>query len=758
MATPAPAPRARTWLFRLVLALGVPLAALGLLEGGLRVAGFGRSLDFFVPDERPGFYRTNPHFTERFFPASFALKPANFRLPRQKPAGTKRIFVIGESAAMGIPEPAFGLAPQLQAQLRAAQPGAKVEVYNLGVTAINSHALLPIVREALAFHPDLLVVYAGNNEVVGPYGTTPLPRGLIRLAGWVRGTRTGQLVQRLAAFAGRAGGYRDWRGMETFADKALPADDPRLARVYANFAANLEAMLAAATDENVPVLLSTVAVNVRESAPFVSSGELPAAWAEGAAAFAVGDWAAARSAASRAVAAAPAHAASHFLLAASADAAGDAATARPAYFEALRLDALRFRADARINDLIRRAASRWPGRVIPIDTAAMLGADPQATRPPPGHDYFFEHVHFTWEGNYAVALGLARTAADVLFGRTFAPRRLLEPEACAAAVGYTALGRLAMLQSMDKLTGRPPFTSQWRFAQDRTGLARQLAETGAALSAPGTIAAEAAKVARALAADPANPDLLYQAAIAALQAGEFATALQRLDRLAEVQPFSPEQAAARTLALRGLGRAAEAEPDLMRAIAEEPFYFQAYGLLAQLWVERGEADRARDFLNRALARMPDARVLRLTQAQVLARAGDWPGVEEQWRAILRTMPDDESALDPLVCRLAATGRTAEVSALAEAAFAYNPRSLANNRRLLDLASARGDLPATVKYLEAMADSGPVPPALYRELAVDLRQLGRAAEAQRAARRGFLAAQAAGETALLSEFEALQRAP
>src|SRR3954471_11415298 len=154
---------------KLALAVVFPVLIFALLETGLRLGGFGQNTDFFIPDEAPGVYRTNPHFTERFFSASFGLKPVNFRLRREKPAGSYRVFVIGESAAMGVPEPAFALAPQLQAQLRAAAPGKSIEVFNLGVTAINSHGILPIVRQAVAFQPDLLVVYMGNNEVVGPY-------------------------------------------------------------------------------------------------------------------------------------------------------------------------------------------------------------------------------------------------------------------------------------------------------------------------------------------------------------------------------------------------------------------------------------------------------------------------------------------------------------------------------------------------------------------------------------------------------------
>ncbi len=715
--------RPRTWVFRLILAVGGPICCLLLLEGGLRLAGFGYDLDFFIRDEKPGYYRSNPRFTSLYFPASFGLKPVNFRLPREKPAGSFRIFLLGESAAMGVPEPAFGVAPQLQAQLRAIRPGARIEVYNLGVTAINSHAILPLLREALDFQPDLLVIYLGNNEVVGPYGVPPFPRPLVRASVWIRATRTGQLMQRIADKLGRAAAAPDWRGMETFLHKTVPAADPRLARIHENFAANLDAMLAAARGARVKVVLSTVAVNVRDCAPFVS---VPG---EGAAA-------------------------AHYRRAVELDQRGDPAGARREYFAALEGDALRFRADATENALIRAAARAAPETVKLVDAARELGADPAAAAPPPGRNLFLEHVHLTWEGNYALARLLAAAAADTLFGPASAPRPWLDPAACADAVGFTPIGRYAQLQSMDKLTARPPFTGQLRFAEDRALLARDIAAQAELLAAPGAVPAMATKISAALERDPQNQFLLHQAALAALQAGDRAGALRLLDRLAEAQPFSPEEAMLRTLALRGLGRAAEAEPVLRRAIAAEPYFFQTYNLLAQIWVEAGRTAEARAYFAGLVAQWPDSRLLRLTYAQVLASAADWPAAEAQWRAALRAAPDDEFALDPLWRRCIATGRTGEAVDLMLAAYAANPRSRANNGRLVEYAARSGDEGKVIEYLGALVESGPVPAAFYRDIVPRVRR----AESREALRgilqRGRVVTGAAGDQDAVAEIDRL----
>ena len=38
------------------------------------------------------------------------------------------------------------------------------------MTAINSHAILPIARECARRDGDLWIIYMGNNEMVGPFG------------------------------------------------------------------------------------------------------------------------------------------------------------------------------------------------------------------------------------------------------------------------------------------------------------------------------------------------------------------------------------------------------------------------------------------------------------------------------------------------------------------------------------------------------------------------------------------------------------
>lgn len=760
---------------KLGVAIVAPLLFFAMLEGGLRLAGVGRSTDFFIPDEAPGVYRTNPRYTELFFPASFGLKPLNFRLAKEKPAGTLRVFVVGESAAMGVPEPGFSIAPQLRALLRAAHPDAGIEVCNLGVTAINSHAIRHLVRQAVEFRPDLMVVYLGNNEVVGPFGPGStvgermLPLPLVRASLWVRTTRTGQLVQRVVArAAGARRPFKDWRGMEMFAGRSVAADDPRLEAVYANFAENLADILTVARDAGIRTILSTVAVNVRDCAPFASEhGRTLAqrdrsAWQEAfdraTTASALGDTVGARTGFEEALRLDPCFAEAHFVYARFLETQGEHETARRHYLDALQWDGLRFRADERINELIRHAAAANPGTVSLVDAARELGSDRSSTVAPAGGNLFFEHVHLTWDGNHALARLIAPAAAASLFGRRPSDSEWLSAAACARAVGFTEIGRLMMLASMEELTGRPPFIGQRTFAEDRARLRMQIGLANEQLSAPGALTAAVSTIEAARTADPGNAFLTFHAAAARLQTGDLARALALNETLTALQPPSPEQASQRAYLLQELGRASEAEEVLIESARSDPYYFQTYALLGRLWLTTGQAAKAREYFEGLVERMPESRAALHSHAQALASSGEWPAAERQWRAVLRITPDDEAALAPLVARLVERHETEAALELMLAAHAYNPRSLENNARLVQFYAERDDVPQLVKYMRALTESGPVTAALHFDLAVNLARLGRGTESRIQFLRARRAAAEQGDAALVREIDTLIESP
>jgi hypothetical protein len=101
---------ARKWTFRMVALVVLPLLLLGGVEAALRLAGYGYPTSFFkkVRVGQNDFFVNNLDFSLRFFPPQLARWPDPFIFPATKPPDTVRIFIFGESAAMGDPQPAYG--------------------------------------------------------------------------------------------------------------------------------------------------------------------------------------------------------------------------------------------------------------------------------------------------------------------------------------------------------------------------------------------------------------------------------------------------------------------------------------------------------------------------------------------------------------------------------------------------------------------------------------------------------------------------
>lgn len=731
-------------LARLALAAAAPAAVFCLLEGGLRLAGFGVPAGFFIPDGKPGYYRTNPSFTAPFMPASFGIQPLNFRIKRHKEPGTLRVFVLGESAAQGMPDPGFGFAAQLGAQLKARYPGRAVEVLNLGITAIDSHVVYQIVRQLPSFEPDLLVVYMGNNEVVGPYGpgcaymSANPPLWVIRASVWVRGTRSGQLLTRiLGKLAIGKAHAPEWKGMETFSQDSVRGDDPRLEAAYRNFSANLQDMVDIAARAGIRTVLSTVVSNLKDSAPFISlhrptmSPAETKAWSDaydaGAIAWDLGDGDSALYEFKEAERIDPQFAEGRFRVGRLEEALGDTAAARGEFLEALHWDALRFRPDPRINAVIRQVAQRSGESVFLVDAAMALGSDPGSQGPLSGHEILFDHVHFNWDGNFQVARLLAEGCAREL-PAAGAPAASPDPAAVAAALGYTPDGELGMLRVLGQLMLRPPFTNQSTFSADQ---ARMKKEVEAAVDAAAKAKSEdIAAVAGALALDPDNASLALRLGTMESEAGDLDHSLEHLGRAEELQPRSPEISWRKAQVLIRLRRYDEAEALLHASLGMDDEYFSAGGELAELWATTRQFDKGRKFFAGQLENAPQNHYLRLEYANLLVLAGDWSGAENEARQLLYGDPSSRTAaaaLGLLMRILEHERRPDAADQLTLEAATRQPADYSNNQRLVRIYASRNEPSKVADALLAVAATGPFDAAQHLDLAHRMADLNRRRE-------------------------------
>ena len=412
---------------RLAAATLVPLMIFGGLELGLRLAGYGYSTRLFLPHTIGGeeFLIPNEKFTHRFFPPALARAPLSGRMAAHKPAGTYRIFLLGESAAYGDPDPSFGVGRYLEALLETRYPSTDFEVVCVAITAINSHVLLPIAEECAKHDGDMWIVYMGNNEMIGPYGASTVfgekapGLGFVRTVLALKTTRVGQLMDQLiTSVRGGSPAPESWDGINMFSKNPLPYDDPKRLRTYENFKGNLDDILDAGKNAGVPVILSTVAVNLRDCSPFSSLHKVglePSQLAEwedlfqqGLSLEAAGSFQAALDVYAKAAAIDSDFAELQFRIGTCQLALNDRSAARTSFERARDCDALPVRADTRINRMIEEAGASAAG----VDATQELSK--QTPDGIPGKELFYEHVHFTMAGNELLARILAEKVEEQL--------------------------------------------------------------------------------------------------------------------------------------------------------------------------------------------------------------------------------------------------------------------------------------------------------------------------------------------------------
>ncbi len=724
----------RLWLYRLIAVAGLPALLILGLEGGLRLAGFGRDARFLIPDDQPGYFRTNPDFVNLFMPGSFDLRPLNYRVALIKPAGTVRLVVLGESAAQGIPAPPFGFAPQLRAQLRARYPGRRIEVINTGIVAINSHVVYQVARDLARFAPDLFVIYMGNNEVVGPYGpgcaylSKMPPLWIIRLSVFVRTTRTGQLIGALMERLGRSGAApADWGGMSMFVNNAVGGDDPRLEAVYHNFEANLADIIRVAADVGAKTLLCTVVSNLKDCAPLLSQhrggltaaelAEWQRAFDRGTIGWRVGEAAAARADLATALRLDPQYADAAYLLGTLELQAGETAAARSHLVAAAHWDALRFRPDPRINEIIRQVAGRHPD-VRLLDAARIMGSDPASPGPPAGREALFEHVHLNWQGNFLLARLMAEQASALIPGGDASRRSWLDSAGCAAALAFSVHEQPAVLRRLAAIVVAPPFTHQLTYPEDQARLARELVRAQDEGMTPEARRRAKALVQAAAAADPENPDLAKIAEEIDDEAGDLGAALAEARRARTLQPENFALAADEAIKLSRLGRYNEAEQLLReteRTCTPRDRVLIAPAF-ADLYTRTRRFVEGRRYFDEAVSRHPADASLRLLRGRLARLGGDTAAAEQEFRAILAGDPANQGATAELVGLLDQTGQTAAAEQATLAAAQFQPRNQTNSLRAAIICEQRGDDPNALRYLTAAERSGPVTSGVELHLA------------------------------------------
>ncbi len=649
----APPSRARLWCFRLVALFGGPAVLLALFEGALRLAGCGYDPAFLVRVEGDAKkLRDNGEFALRFFPPALARIPQPMQISREKPDGTIRILVVGGSAVMGDPEPAYGPPRVLQVLLESRFPGRKFEVINAAVTAINSHVVLPLVRDCMQLEPDLVIVYMGNNEVHGPFGSGTVfgkqapPLWVIRSGLAARKTKLGQWLGRIGTKGESV--PVSWGGLEMFRSQQVRWDDPRLQTVRSHFERNLRDIVAVATDGDAAVVLCTVAVNLKDFPPFASvPAELPADWV---APLARAEMARQQESHDDALAAlrgaeksAPNHAGLQFRIGRVLLGAGRTDEARERFVRARDLDALRFRADSRINQIISTVAAEANREQVVLADAARLVAEAEPDGIP-GNRLFWEHVHFNLEGSYFLGRLFAEKVTESL--NLAPPDKVsadwLPDKACLRQLGLTPFHRREITNSIRERLDAPPFSSQPGHEQRRASLREAAALLDREMfDQPVQPALDNFR--GLISAKPGDWMLRRGFAEVLTVGGQTEEAIAQRREIARLVPHSSEAHYQLGVLLDHARQWEEAHEALRQAIQLRPHFAIAYDSLGLSLFRSGSPDEACLNFAKALEIMPDYTKAHLNWATVLFEKGREEEAVARLRKVLAVAPNNLEA-------------------------------------------------------------------------------------------------------------------
>jgi tetratricopeptide (TPR) repeat protein len=698
-----------------------PLVLLAGLEIVLRIAGYGYPAWFFLHARLNGqkIIYDNQRFGWRFFPALSARTPRPAVLPAIKPPQTCRIFVFGESAAFGDPSPAFGLPRMLEVLLRNRFPRTHFEVVNAAMTAINSNVILPIARECAREQGDVWVVYMGNNEVVGPYGAGTVfgPQApslaFIRASIAVKGSKIGQM---LADFwellaRGQSGEQPSAISLELFLNYKLRVDDARMEKVYAHFGRNLEDILQAGIQSGAQVVVSTVASNLKDCAPFASlhrrnlSESRKADWDRlyqtGIKAEEAGNLPAALEAFRQAEQIDDGYADLQFRHGRDLWRSGDFATARERFQHARDYDGLRFRADTRINGIISQVSSnRLRDGVGFVNGNEVL--EQHSPHDVPGAELLYEHVHLNFRGNYWLARAFAEQIIALrpasLASQVVANGDWLSEEGCSAQLGLNDWDTYQTLKILRQRLQNAPFTGQLNNAEQYERLNAEIA--------------------------------VCQTSLAREKLSEL------VQRCEQALSLSPQDWVLHQNVAQLLGQSTE-KPLRARAVEEwrrvidlVPHYAEAHYELGVLLDQIGQAPEAETQLRLALRLKGNYYPNALNAlGQVMAGQNRFAQAITAFEQALRLKPNFAEALVNLATALNRVGRTAEAKARLEEAVRLAPGQAEATRHLGQLLDQNGQLSEAMKDYTELVRKNPEDAIVHYKLAECLGLLGRSTEAQ-----------------------------
>ena len=278
----------------------------------------------------------------------------------------------------------------------------------------------------------------------------------------------------------------------------------------------------------------------------------------------------------------------HFRLGRCALAAGQPELARKHFTLARDWDALQFRTDARLNQIVRdRIARRSDPGLLLVDAERAFAESPWAEQGIPGERVFHEHVHLKFDGDHLLAQtffpvvvqALNLTNASQSPANTTASN--LSRQECAAALAFSEWDEISVAAAILRMTAKPPFLDQLEHAERQARAEQNLTERGKVFQQREGFKRAAETYRAALARRPADWQLHYNFGTLLNDFGDKPAAATEFSTAVRFMPVFPALRVVLAQVLWDLGRRDEAKHHLKEAVRLAPDYLPAQNALAQ---------------------------------------------------------------------------------------------------------------------------------------------------------------------------------
>lgn len=416
--------------FRVIL-ITLPFLILLLVEGLLRIGGYGPNLDIFITHENnPKYWITNPSVGRRYFFVKDVTPATSYdAILKSKPENGYRIFVLGGSTTAGFPYYHNGAFPRmLQTRLESVFPERTIEIMNLGMPAVNSYTLLDLTDELMAFEPDAFLIYGGHNEFYGALGvgSTEVFGKYRSFVNFYLKLQHSKIFYLIKDFVGWKKSLTASRGNNSTRNRTLMermvgkktigygnADYIKARNIFAD---NLDEIARIVANKNIPIILANLVSNIKTHEPFESVEASEAFKQDWDNYYRAGlnhvkekDYEAALISFASAREIYEDSAILHYVIAKTQGLSGNLGLAKDSYYRAKDLDALRFRATEDFNTVIETVAEQNDNVKLLDMKSYFEAASPDSLI---GSNLMLEHLHPNLQGYALMAKAFFEAMQD----------------------------------------------------------------------------------------------------------------------------------------------------------------------------------------------------------------------------------------------------------------------------------------------------------------------------------------------------------